>query len=83
MNTGGRMSGRELEVIALAAEIERYLGALPLAADTKEHIARWWILRQRIEATLSLTQEALDYLESNGVVVCSEQGLYRLARGRP
>lgn len=79
-DTGGRMNGHDPEVIALASEIERYLKEHPGAADTKEHIARWWILRQRIEAALALTQEALDYLEANGVVERTRQGLYRLAK---
>jgi hypothetical protein len=79
-DTGGRMEGHDPEVIALASEIERYLEEHPEAADTKEHIARWWILRQRIEAGLALTQEALDYLEANGVVERTQQGLYGLAK---
>lgn len=67
------------EVAALARDVLGYLEQHPDAADTTEHIARWWILRQRIEAALAKTQKALDYLESQGAVVRSAQGVYRLA----
>lgn len=70
-------------VRALACEIQTYLLAHPSSADTAEHIARWWLLRQRAEAALSLTQDALDHLEAAGVVECSDAGVYRLCRGAP
>ncbi|EXI67905.1 MAG: hypothetical protein AW08_01509 [Candidatus Accumulibacter adjunctus] len=76
------MYGNDPEVIALAAEIECYLKEHPEAADTTEHIARWWILRQRIEMGLALTQKALDHLEAKGVVERTQQGLYGLAQRR-
>jgi hypothetical protein len=71
------------EVLALAEEILRYLAAHPDAADTREHIERWWILRQRIEDALAATQQALDYLEKRGAVRKTGQGgsaVYSLAR---
>lgn len=70
------------EVVALAAEVMGYLRTHPDAADTMEHIARWWILRQRIEAGLAATQKALDYLERHGALEKSDRGVYRLARER-
>jgi hypothetical protein len=72
------------EVLALAQEILRYLAAHPDAADDREHIERWWILRQRIEEALAKTQLALDYLEREGAIVKSRQGgrtVYRLSTG--
>ncbi len=69
-------------VVALADEVMGYLRAHPDAADTMEHIARWWILQQRIEAGLAATQKALDYLERQGALEKTVQGVYRLAKQR-
>lgn len=70
------------EVVALAGEVMGYLRSHPDAADTMEHIARWWILQQRIEAGLAATQRALDYLERQGALEKTVQGVYRLAKQR-
>lgn len=76
------MDAQDSEVQAVAREIERYLNQHPQAADLMENIARWWILRQRVETALSVTQEALDHLEAQGIVERSPQGLYRLSATR-
>ena len=52
----------------LADEISRYLEAHPGAADSVEGIVRWWLARQRYEFATHKVQEALNYLESRGVV---------------
>lgn len=72
------MDVKDPDVQVVASEIERYLNEHPQAADMMENIARWWILRQRIEAGLSVTQQALDHLEAQEIVERSPQGLYRL-----
>jgi Mn-dependent DtxR family transcriptional regulator len=72
------MDAQDPDIQTVAFEIERYLNEHPQAADMMENIARWWILRQRIEAGLSVTQQALDHLEAQGIVERSPQGLYRL-----
>ena len=76
----------DAQVVALAEEILGYLKQHPNAADTGEHIGRWWILRQRIEQALADTQQALDYLERQGAVEKTGQGrsaVYRLATMTP
>ena len=79
MSQNADMEPVDPDVEVLAQEVLRYLEQHPEAADTTEHIARWWILRQRIEAALAKTQKALDYLESLGAIVRTPQGVYRLA----
>lgn len=66
-------------MLALAAEIHAFLLNHPQAADTVEHICRWWILRHRIETGLPRTQSALDYLASQHIVERLDSGIYRLA----
>ena len=58
----------EAEMIHIANEIKRYIKDYPNAADTLEGIAKWWLLRQRYEESVSLVQEALDYLVLESVV---------------
>ncbi|HEY6000567.1 MAG TPA: hypothetical protein VI078_14875 [bacterium] len=70
------------EVAELASEVMSFLEKHPQAADTSEHIARWWILRQRVEVALAKTSLALDYLEARGLVERGVGGVYRLVRGR-
>jgi len=47
---------------ALAREILGYLKTNPRACDSLVGIARWWLLRQRIETMTSEVQSALDEL---------------------
>jgi hypothetical protein len=56
------------EVCAVAQEIERYLVNHPHAADTLFGIQRWWLLMQRYEQAVQQVQQALEYLETAGVV---------------
>lgn len=57
----------------LAIEILTYLEHHPRACDTLVGIARWWILRQRIEAMTHEVKAALDQLVSMGVVAQTAQ----------
>ena len=69
---------------ALAAEIVSYLKRNPDAADTREHIERWWLAAQRIEHALALTAQALNLLERRGVVerfAVGSEVAYRLRAG--
>jgi hypothetical protein len=56
------------EICAVANEIERYLINHPHAADTLFGIQRWWLLMQRYEQAVQQVQQALDYLETTGIV---------------
>lgn len=69
------------DVLAVAAEIRDYLAAHPTSADTVEHIAHWWLLRQRAETALARTKAALDHLEALGELERTAAGAYRRARG--
>jgi hypothetical protein len=52
----------------IASEVLRYLEANPLAKDTREAIAKWWIARQRISESLRHVDAALSRLTSRGEV---------------
>ena len=52
----------------IADEIVRYLMTHDKAADTLEGVARWWILRQRIEESQQQVKKALELLCREGVV---------------
>ena len=56
------------DVEHIAEYIVSYLNNHPNAADTVEGITEWWLLRQQIEISSALVQEALDYLVSESVV---------------
>lgn len=57
------------EIVEIAEAIRRYLQERPNAAETAEGVARWWLARQRRDDTVSLAQQALNYLEQRGHVV--------------
>ena len=66
----------------LSVEILGYLEQNPRASDTLVGIARWWVLRQRIEAMTTEVKGALDQLVALGLVVRTSrahaQPVYRL-----
>jgi hypothetical protein len=70
----GAALGEEEDTEAVAGVIQRYLASHPLAADTVEGVARWWIPRQRLEETLARTEAALERLVVRGVVERTEIG---------
>jgi hypothetical protein len=53
----------------LAREILGYLIKNPRASDSLVGIARWWILKQRIETMTADVKKALDELVELGVVI--------------
>lgn len=53
---------------ALAWEIERYLHRREQAADTVVGIARWWLMRQRLQESLENVARAMELLEAKGIV---------------
>ena len=69
------------QVMILADAIQRYLETHPAASDTLAGISRWWLPSQRLEYPMESVREALQYLESRGLVeqLDSESGevLYR------
>ena len=56
------------DVLAVAADILRYLQHHPEAADTAEGIARWWLGGRRYEDSLARVQEAMPALVERGLV---------------
>ena len=57
------------DAVRLAARgISRYLADHPDAADTADGIANWWLRRIRIDASVSVVQQALDLLVAQGTV---------------
>lgn len=58
----------QAEVRELAEEIATYLRERPQVADTVEGIARWWIMRQRLQESERRVALAMEYLCDQGVV---------------
>jgi hypothetical protein len=54
------------EVLAIAREIERYVGSHPEAADSAAGIAAWWL--RESECSLSVVEAALDKLVREAVL---------------
>ena len=57
---------------AVAREILAYLEQNPNACDTLVGITRWWLMKQRIEATTIAVQQALDELVKLELVLRNE-----------
>jgi hypothetical protein len=53
---------------SIADAIERYLQRHPAAADSEVGIAEWWLLEQGVQASVADVREALELLESQGVM---------------
>jgi hypothetical protein len=58
----------EDRIVAIAAEVERYLTQHPEAVDSVEGIARWWRSPAHVDETLTDVQRALELLLERGVV---------------
>ena len=58
----------QAEIKALADEIAAYLRGRGQVADTLEGIARWWIMRQRLQEGQRKVAQAMDYLCIQGLV---------------
>ena len=52
----------------LIARLARYLRANPLASDTREGIARWWVGADGVDP--AMLDDALAWLVADGVVEC-------------
>lgn len=53
---------RENRIRDVAQEISRYINKRPNAAETAEGVTNWWISRQRIEESIEIVENALEYL---------------------
>jgi hypothetical protein len=53
----------------IAAEILAYLKTHPGAADTREGIVQWWLLRQRYLRGIEQVESALEVLMKRNLVV--------------
>lgn len=58
----------QADIKALADEIAAYLREREQVADTIEGIARWWIMRQRLQEGQRKVAQAMEYLCASGVV---------------
>lgn len=69
----------------LADEIREYLTNHPNAADSLDGVAKWWLRRQRFEQSRSRIKQALDILETQGVVkrTSAVNPVYSLANKEP
>lgn len=74
---------RQLRIQSVAKEISRYINKRPNAAETAEGVTNWWISRQRIEESVELVENALEYLVSRKTLVkrgLGKQTLYMKAK---
>lgn len=53
----------------VASHICDYLQKNTHAGDTLEGIAKWWVMAQQLEVSVSTVKDALSQLEANGFVV--------------
>ena len=58
----------EDDVHSIAAEIVSYLHQRPMAADTLDGIAYWWLVQQAITKNVGLIEQALEHLVREGKV---------------
>jgi len=58
----------EDDVHSIAAEIMNYLQQRPMAADTLDGIAYWWLVQQAITRHVGLVEKALEYLVREGKI---------------
>jgi hypothetical protein len=52
----------ENRIKSVAREIDKYINKRPNAAETVEGVTNWWISRQRIEESIEVVENALEYL---------------------
>lgn len=62
------INDNQADIKALADEIASYLRERGQVADTLEGIARWWIMRQRLQEGQRKVALAMDYLCAQGLV---------------
>ena len=65
---------RQLRIQSVATEISRYITKRPNAAETAEGVTNWWISRQRIEESVEVVENALEYLVAEKSLVKRELG---------
>jgi hypothetical protein len=64
----------------IAKSILEYLKQHPASADTKEGIARWWVMEQHLQEQVLLVETELDYLVDKGLIdhsVLAGRTIYR------
>ena len=52
----------------IAQDILNYLRSHPLASDTLEGIAKWWLMRQRVSESTEVVQRVLERLRDQGLI---------------
>ena len=60
--------GEEDDVESVAAEIMGYLQERPMASDSLDGIAQWWLVQQAIVKNINLVEQALEQLANEGKV---------------
>lgn len=60
--------GEEDEVNSVATEIMTYLQERPMASDSLDGIAHWWLVQQAIAKNLKLVELALERLANEGKI---------------
>ena len=60
--------GEEDDVESVAAEIMTYLQERPMASDSLDGIAQWWLVQQAIVKNINLVEQALEQLANEGKV---------------
>jgi predicted transcriptional regulator len=53
----------------IAVYISKYLQEREHAGDTLEGIAKWWVMSQQLDVSISTVQQALEQLEASGIVI--------------
>ena len=64
----------------IAESILEYLKQHPASADTKEGIARWWVMEQHLQEQVLLVEAELDDLVDKGLIdqsVLAGRTIYR------
>lgn len=64
-----KKNDRQLRIQSVAQEISRYIDKRPNAAETVEGVTSWWISRQRIEESVEVVENALEYLVAQKTLV--------------
>ena len=82
MNTTKSQKTREQGDQELAEDLLAYLAEHPGAMDTREGIAEWWLLRQRVRVVVEQVDRVLRRLTEEGTLKATGAGAarrYRLA----
>jgi hypothetical protein len=59
----------EDDINLIATEIMTYLNQRPMASDSLEGIAQWWLVQQAIAKNVELVGQALELLVTEGKVL--------------